>query len=404
MPLFSYIGFDSGGARVTGTIEAAGRNGALGQLRDRGIYPTDVSEENKTSSSGSGIRLFTKRVTPLDLATLTRQLATLLAAGIPLDETLETAAEQMEHPQLERALEIVRDQVIQGDQLHSALAAQNKYFPELLTNMIAVGEAGGNLDKVLEQLADYYEEAARISSRIKAALTYPILMAVIGVVVLFFLVIFVLPKVTRMLVDLDRDLPWPTAILINGSNFLANWWWLLLILVAAAAFAWDRYIRSEKGQEKYDGLRLRLPLFGKLNRQLATARFARTLGTLIRAGVPLPKALEISSGLLGNRILQAAIDKTIIAVREGESLAEPIRRSGLFPPLLTRLAAVGEKSGNLDAMLLRAATTYEQQSELTISSMLALLEPLMILFMGCTVGYIVIAILLPIFEASSGFG
>ena len=404
MPLFTYIGFDSSGSRVSGTIEASGRNGALGLLRDQGIYPTAVVEENKTKSSGLRINLFTRRVTLLELATTTRQLATLLGAGIPLDDALATTAEQLENPHLQRAAERVRDLVIQGEELHTALATEGKFFPELYINMVAVGETGGELDKVLEQLADYYEDAARISAKIRAALTYPILMAVIGVTVLFFLVTFVLPKVTRMLEDMDRALPWPTALLINGSNFVAGWWWLILILVIAGAFAWNRYINSHNGRIFYDGLRLRLPLFGKLFLQLATARFARTLGTLIRAGVPLPKALEISRGLLGNYLLYEAIDKTVIAVREGESLAEPIRRSGLFPPLLTRLAAVGEKSGNLDAMLLRAATTYEQQSELTIGSLLALLEPLMILFMGCTVGYIVIAILLPIFEASSGFG
>lgn len=404
MPLFSYNGFDSSGSKVNGTIEASGRNGALGQLRDQGIYPTEVAEESQAAATGNRRKLFSQRISPLDLATTTRQLSTLIGAGVPLDEALATASEQQENLHLQRATERVRDLVVQGEELHSALATQGKYFPELYINMVAVGEAGGNLDNVLEQLADYYEDAARISSRIKAALTYPILMAIIGVSVLFFLVTFVLPKVTRMLEDLDRALPWPTALLINGSNLMANWWWLFLILAALAAVAWSQYIKSDNGRSVYDGVLLRLPLFGKLYLQLATARFARTLGTLIRSGVPLPRALEISAGLLGNQVLQEAIDKTIIAVREGESLADPIQRSGLFPPLLSRLMAVGEKSGDLDTMLLRAASSYEQQSELTIGSLLALLEPLMILFMGCTVGFIVIAILLPIFEASTGFG
>lgn len=404
MPLFSYHGFDSSGSRVNGTIEASGRKNAMGQLRDRGIFPTDVTEQSSKSGAKDRFRLFSRQITMIDLATMTRQMATLLAAGVPLDETLATAGEQQENLHLKQATERARDLVMQGDGLASALASQGKYFPELYINMVAVGETGGDLDKVLEQLAEYYEDAARISAKIKSAMTYPILMAIIGVSVLFFLVIFVLPKVTRMLEDLDRSLPWPTALLINGSNLLADWWWLFLILVVGASFAWRRYVNTEKGRLFYDNLRLRLPLFGKLYQQLATARFARTLGTLVQAGVPLPKGLEIARGLLGNRVLQNAIDNTIIAVREGESLADPIQRSGLFPPLLTRLAAVGEKSGTLDAMLLRAATTYEQQSELTIGSMLSLLEPLMILFMGGTVGYIVVAILLPIFEASTGFG
>ncbi|PLX97808.1 MAG: type II secretion system protein GspF [Desulfuromonas sp.] len=403
MPLFSYVGFDSAGSRVSGTIEAAGRNGALGLLRDRGIYPTDVAEENNATSR-SRRRLFTRRVSPLDLATTTRQLATLLGAGVPLNETLATVGEQLESQQMQRAIERVRDLVVQGEELHAALATEERIFPELYINMVAVGESGGDLDKVLEQLADYYEEAARIQAKIQAALTYPLLMALIGSAVLFFLITFVLPKVTRMLEEMDRALPWPTAVLIGGSNLLAEWWWLLLIVLGGGLFALQRYLNSPAGRLWFDRRRLQLPLFGKLSLQLATARFARTLGALTRAGVALPKALEISSGLLDNRLLQGTIEETVVAVREGESLAGSIQRSGHFPAMLTRLIAVGEKSGKLDVMLLRAATTYEQQSELTIGSLLALLEPLMILFMGCSVGYIVIAILLPIFEASSGFG
>jgi len=404
MPAFSYIGFDTAGAKVSGTIEATGRKSALGQLRQRGIYPTNINEEG-TSTAKTGRAIFSRRrISQLDLATTARQLATLLGAGIPLDEALETTAEQQENRTLQRALQRVHFQVVQGDELNAALAAQGASFPELFTHMIAVGETGGSLDKVLDQLADYYEDSARIRSKIEAAMTYPILMALIGCAVLFFLVTFVLPKVTRMLEDLDRALPWPTALLIGASNLLAEWWWLLLILLAAAAFGLRSYLQTDAGRHRFDDLRLRLPLFGKLFRILATARFARTLGSLLKAGVALPKALAISRGLLGNRLLQEAVDKTVDAVREGEGLAEPLKRSGLFPPLLVRLAAVGEQSGNLDAMLMRAAATYEQQAELTIGNLLALLEPLMILFMGCTVGYIVIAVLLPIFEASSGFG
>ncbi len=403
MPIFSYIGFDAAGARKSGTLEASGRSSALGQLRERGIYPTEVSEQTPAATQRRA-RLFARRVSSMDLATTTRQLATLVGAGIPLDEALATVGEQQENPQLQRATERVRDMVIQGSELHAALASQGKIFPELFTNMVAVGESGGNLDKVLEQLADYYEDAARIAARILAAMIYPVLMAAIGVAVLFLLIAFVLPKVTRMLEDMDRALPWPTALLIGTSDLLAQWWWLLLLAGGAAAVAWSRYLRTPAGRLRYDRFRLRLPLFGRLSLELAAARFARTLGTLIRAGVPLPKALEISRGLLGNRVLQEAIDRTAVAVREGESLAETLRRSGLFPPLLTRLAAVGEKSGHLDAMLLRAAASYEQQAELTIGSLLALLQPIMILVMGGAVAFIVFAILLPIFEASSGFG
>ncbi len=400
MPLFTYAGLDNRGARVKGTIEATGRNSALNRLRDQGVYATSVAEQSAERSPL--MRLRQRRATASDLALLTRQLATLLGAGLPLDEALAATAEQQEKQSLQLSLEKIRTQVQQGVALHEALAAENQ-FPELCVSMVAVGEASGNLDQIMEQLADYFDDAARVSQRIRTALTYPILMGVIGSAVLFFLVTFVLPNVTRMLETLDRELPLPTRILIGGSDLLANWWWLILLLLAAGLVLLRHYLSTPVGCLKKDTLLLRLPIAGNLYRAIATARFARTLGSLLQAGVALPRALEISSSLLGNRRLRLVIDDAITAVREGSDLAEPLARSGLFPPLLTRLIAAGEKSGQLENMLLRAAVTCEQQSEMAIASLLSLLEPIMIVVMGVAVGYIVLSILLPIFDATSGF-
>jgi general secretion pathway protein F len=399
MPLFSYAGLDSRGARVNGTIEAAGRKIALARLREQGIYATTVAEQAADKPSFFQLR---RTATSTDLALLTRQLATLIGAGLPLDEALAATAEQQENKALQLSLEKVREQVQQGVSLHEALAAE-KHFPELCVSMVAVGEASGSLDKIMEQLADYFDDAARVSQRIRAALTYPILMGVIGTAVLFFLVTFVLPNVTRMLETLDRELPLPTKILIGGSDLLAHWWWLILLLLAAGIFLLRQYIATPAGCLKKDILLLRLPVAGKLYRAIAAARFARTLGSLLQAGVALPRALEISSSLLGNRRLRMVVDDAIVAVREGSELSGPLTSSGLFPPLLTRLIAAGEKSGQLEKMLLRAAVTCEQQSEMAIAGLLSLLEPIMIVVMGVTVGYIVLAILLPIFDATSGF-
>lgn len=405
MPLFDYSGLDAKGKKVSGTTEAAGKRTALAKLREAGIYATELKEERAAATGGSRLAWqFGRKVPTGELAGATRQLATLLGAGLPLDEALGSVAEQIEHAGLARALGRVREEVIQGESLHLAMGRHEKIFPVLYSNMIQVGESSGTLDQVLARLADFLEDQARMKSRINAALAYPVLMAIIGTGVLMFLVAFVVPKVTRMLEDLDRALPLPTLLLIRTSDFLGQWWWLLLLLAAGGLYALNRYVATEAGRLRLDTFLLKAPLIGKLNLQIATARLTRTLSTLLHSGVPLLSALDISSTLLTNRVLRQALDATAIAVREGESLAGPLKRSGVFPPMVAQMAAVGEQSGELEAMLLRVSDTYEHQVELAISGLLSLLEPVMILIMGSVVGFIVMAILLPIFEASSGMG
>ena len=250
MPLFSYIGLDSRGAKVNGTIEATGRNSALSRLREQGVYATSVVEQS--AARATSWRLGRQRASASDLALLTRQLATLIEAGLPLDEALAATAEQQEKPALQLSLERIRVQVQQGVALHAALAAE-KQFPQLCVSMVAVGESSGQLDRILEQLADYFDDAARISLKIRSALSYPILMGLVGSAVLFFLVTFVLPKVTRMLETLDLELPLPTRILIGGSDLLAAWWWLLLLLLAAAGLLLRRYLATPAGGLKAGG-------------------------------------------------------------------------------------------------------------------------------------------------------
>jgi general secretion pathway protein F len=229
-------------------------------------------------------------------------------------------------------------------------------------------------------------------------------MALIGTGVLFFLMAFVVPKVTRMLEDLGQTLPFATRALIGVSDFLSAWWWLMLVILAAGLFIFQQYVKKPKGRLNFDKRKLTAPVFGKLNLLLATARFTRTLGTLLRSGVPLLAALEIVKNLMGNRVLVETIEDTIVAVREGESLAQPLKRAGVFPPMVSQMAAVGEKSGELEEMLFKVADAYEHQVDSAINAMLSLLEPVMILLMGTVVGFIVLAILLPIFQASQGIG
>lgn len=406
MPLFEYAGFNAQGKKVKGVIEGSGRRAALQILKNQGIVATDIVQQSAVVKRGGKLPQFlTQRRIPVnDLAAATRQLATLLSAGIPLDEALGTLADQQEKPALAKALNQTREEVVQGQALNQGLAQHPQIFSDLFVNMVKVGESSGTLDQVLHRLADFLEEQARLRSRIQAAMAYPVLMALIGTGVLFFLMAFVVPKVTRMLEDMDRALPLPTQLLISTSDFLAEWWWLLLLLLVGGLFALRRYLRTEGGRMYFDRRKLTLPLIGKLNLLLATARLTRTLGTLLRSGVPLLAALEIVQNLMDNRVLKKTLEDTIVAVREGESLAQPLLRSQVFPKMVSQMAAVGEKSGELEEMLFKVADAYEHQVDSTINALLSLLEPIMILLMGTVVGFIVLAILLPIFEASQGIG
>ncbi len=404
MALFDYSGYDSSGRKISGNCEGSGQRAVMASLRQQGIFATEVIAAGSRPKN----RLFTGwRSTQIpieDLATATRQLATLLSAGLALDETLNTVAGQLERPQLAAALNRVREAVVQGEALHLALENEDTIFPTIYISMVEVGENSGTLDEALADLADLLEEQARLRSRITAALAYPLLMALVGGGVLLFLVGFVLPKVTRMLVDLDQVLPLPTQLLIGASNLLHNYSWLIFSTLIGALLLARRWASKEQGRLALDRWRLKLPLIGRLNLLIATSRFSRTMATLLSAGQPLLRALEITGKLLNNLILQQAIERAGHQVREGASLATPLQKEKIFPAMLIQMIAVGEKSGELEQMLKRVADTSDQQIEMSINRLLALLEPVMILFMGVSVGFIVLAILLPIFQASQSLG
>lgn len=410
MALFDYTGFNQHGKKTKGSLEATGKRLALDNLRQQGIYVSSL-EEQQTVVRSKGFRLTGSWLTagrsalPVnDLATTTRLLATLLQAGVPLDEALLSVVEQLEKPAQVRLFNQVREEVRQGNSLHQALALQGRSFPDLYQRMVQVGENSGSLDNVLLRLADFLEDQARLKSRIIAALAYPVLMALVGSGVLLFLVSFVLPKITRMLLDLGQILPLPTRLLITISDLLTSYGWLIATLLGVSAILLHRYRKTAQGRLRTDSWTLKLPLIGRMQREIATARFSRTLGTLLHSGVPLLNALKISSGLLHNRLMQQAIENTTHAVREGASLAEPIKRSKVFPPLLAQMTAIGERSGNLEEMLIKVADSQDRQIEIALTGLLSLLEPLMILAMGGIIGFIVLAVLLPIFQASQGLG
>ena len=404
MALFDYTGFNQQGKNAKGSLEASSKRSALEKLREKGIYVSTLEEQQKTVSRKRWSLPRRSRLPVNDLATTTRLLATLLQAGVPLDEALQSVVEQVENPAQARLYTQVREEVRQGSSLFQALAEQGRSFPDLYQRMVEVGESSGTLDQVLLRLADFLEEQARLRSRTVSALAYPVLMAIVGVGVLLFLLSFVVPKITRMLTDLGQALPLPTRLLITTSDLISAYGWLVALLVAGGIYALLRYRKTDAGRLKLDGLTLKLPLIGRIQREIATARFSRTLGTLLHSGVPLLKALEISCGLLSNKVLRTTVEQTALEVREGASLAEPLKRSGVFPPLLAQMTAVGERSGTLEEMLIKVADSQDRQVEITLAGLLSLLEPLMILSMGGIIGFIVLAVLLPIFQASQGLG
>jgi general secretion pathway protein F len=340
-------------------------------------------------------------VSSQDLAIATRQLATLIAAGIPLVEGLTALVDQIEHPRLKRIMGVVKQKVNEGSSLADALAEHPKVFSALYVNMIRAGESSGALDVVLVRLADLTESQAQLRNKIIGAMLYPAIMVVVGIAIVGILFVVVIPKVTKIFDDMNVTLPWTTRILIGVSSFARDYWYLVLILVPAAVFGFRRFIRSPRGRQWWDRAQLRAPIFGELIRMLALSRFAKTLATLLASGVPLLTAMDIVRNIVNNSTLADVIDHARDAIREGESIAAPLKRSGQFPPLVYHMIAIGERSGQLEEMLQNVAKSYEAQVEMRVGALTSLLEPVMIVAMGGGVAFVVFSILMPIMQLNT---
>lgn len=403
MPVYEYKGVSASGKNVSGVLDGESLKAARAKLRKDGIVVIDIRESDAVRAVRyRDLHIFGGRVRPADLANATRQLVTLLSSGLPLMEALNVLVDQEENRSLKAALSSVRDSVREGSSLADAVRTNPAVFSQLYGNMVAAGEASGTLEITLHRLADFLEEQARFRGRLAAALVYPALMTLIGIGVLFFLFSFVLPRVVGMFEDAKQQLPLITAALIAVVRFVSGFWWLILITIAAAVYALRRYFKTPAGREKIDAWFLQLPIFGQLVRMIAISRFTRTLGTLLQSGVSTLTALDIVQNVIGNTVLAGAVRSARENVREGESISDPLRRSGLFPPVVVQMVAVGEKSGELEKMLLKVADSFDKAVENRISALMSLLEPAIILVMGVVIGTIVIAVLLPILQMSAG--
>jgi general secretion pathway protein F len=399
--VFAYRGVDAAGKKVAGVRDAESAKALRLVLRKDGVLVTEVLEESqarKKSAREVDFKKMLRRVSTLDVAVATRQLATLLKSGIPLVEALTALIDQLEQPDLKLALTQIRDRVNEGTSLNEAMRAHPQYFSTLYVNMVTAGESSGTLDAVLQRLAEFLEAQAKLSNKVFGALAYPMFMVLMGMGVVAVMMVAVVPKVTSIFENFQQALPWYTRLLIFTSEVFTGYWWLLILLIAGGIYGFRRWVATTDGRKRWDLFVLRAPIFGRLTLMVAVSRFARTLSTLLRSGVPLLNALEITRNVLGNTELMRVVDEARVSIREGESIASPLKRSGRFPPIVTHMIAIGERSGQLEEMLENVASAYDNQVDAQIGVMTSLLEPIMILLVGGMSGGIAFAILIPLMQ------
>lgn len=407
MPVYEYKGLNAAGKAVKGIADAESKANLRQNLQNKGIFVTEVFEGKKTTRSSGGeidIKKMLEVVSLRDIALITRQLATLLRAGIPLVESLNALTDQADKEELKRVLSDIRRQVNEGSSLANALREHPKHFTDLYVNMVRAGESSGNLDTVLNRLTEFIEAQIELRSKIIGAMVYPIIMMFVGVVIMTLLFTFVIPKVTAIFKDQGADLPFMTQLLITISELFSNWWFVIIPLFIGGIVAFFQWKRTPAGKHRWDRFVLKVPVVGGLVRMIAISRFARTLGTLLSSGVPLLQALDIVKDILGNSRLVEVVEDARVNIREGDSIAQPLKRSGEFPPLVTHMIAIGEKSGQLEDMLENVAISYNQQVDGRIQALTTMLEPLMIVIMGIGAAIIVFAIMLPILQMNQMVG
>jgi general secretion pathway protein F len=403
MPVYAYKGLSQSGRGVSGIVDADTPKAARLKLRGSGVFPTDLIEQERRKLTPAAevsfsLSRYIERIKPEELALLTRQLSTLVGAGLPLVDCLSALIEQIESARIKRTLSQIREQVREGTSLADALKAHPRMFNDLYVNMVRAGEASGALDGVLLRLAEYTESYAALRDKVRSAMTLPILQAIVAISILMFLLSYVVPKVTKIFEENKAKLPLMTTVLLAISGFLQAYWWIVVSVVIIAVLGVRISIRTPAGRLRYDRYVLSIPYFGKLLKKVALARFSRTLSTLLTSGITLLNSLDIVKNVVGNSVLSQAIEEARNSIREGQSIAPPLKKSGLFPAMLIHMVAVGEKSGELEQMLAKAADAYDAEVSSTVSRLTSILEPVMILFLGGVVMFIVLAILLPIFE------
>jgi len=401
MSKFRYAARSTDGKGVTGTLEAPSERDALGQLRSQGMTVLNLREDVRARlfSGKRPVSARRARVKIMEMVIFTRQVSTMIAAGIPLLECLEIMEEQTDNPGFEAVLGKVVQSVRGGSDLSAALTQHPKVFPEIYINMVSAGEASGQLDVIMTRLAEYMESSAQLRREIRSAMTYPVVALALVLSITFFLLTYIVPKFEEIFISLEIPLPGITRLVLAVGLTLRDQMWMVLLIAAVIIFLLWLYItKTQIGRWQKDWLSIHVWVFGPLFHKVAISRFARTFSTLIKSGVPILAALDIVAGTTGNVVITKAIEAARENVRQGETLAEPLALSGVFPPMVTRMISVGERSGALESLLEKISEFYDQQVQAAVEGLTSLIEPLLIAFMGLLVGGIVLAIFLPIIK------
>lgn len=403
MPIFEYKAIDGDNKVKRGIIDADTPRDARVKLKKDRLFVTDIKESRGKKTGGIRIRGVTgvetvNKARTEQVAAVTRQMASLLQAGIPLAEALRMIIEQAPDKKIESAFRDIREKVTQGMPFGDAVLQHPAYFTDLYSNMVKAGESSGALDKVLVRLAGFLQAQTRLKNKVGAALIYPMIMAGVGVIVVAILMTFVVPRVTQLIKGRGQELPTPTYILITISDFLVNYWLLVLVGLLGLVIAFQMFVNSEKGRLAFDSFKLKLPVFGDLMRKQAMARFSITLSTLLRSGVPALQAVQVTKAVLDNKVLQNALQTVHDRVIEGTDLATPMKMTGVFPPTVCYMVGVGEQAGNLEEMLERVAGTYDEEVDLATQKLTSVIEPIIIVLLAAIVAGIVVAIVMPLLQ------
>jgi type IV pilus assembly protein PilC len=401
---FSWEGKTRAGQVQKGEMEAPNEAAVRAHLRRQGIMASRIRERGKGLDVEIRIPGFGGKITTKDLVVFTRQFATMIDAGLPLVQCLDILGRQQENKEFQKVLVAVKESVESGSTFADALKRHPKVFNELFVNLVAAGEIGGILDTILNRLAAYLEKAHKLKKKVKGAMTYPATVVGIAVIVIGVIMVFVIPSFQKMFADFGSALPVPTQIVISISSFIRSWILVMIGAVMLLVFVFKKFYRTTRGQTLVDAWVLKLPVFGVLLRKVAVAKFSRTLGTMIASGVPILDGLEIVAKTAGNKTVENAVFRVKQSISEGKTIADPLEKTGVFPPMVCQMVAVGEQSGSIDTMLNKIADFYDDEVDEAVNNLTSMMEPMLMLFLGTTVGGLVIAMYLPIFKIASAVG
>lgn len=414
MPIFEYQALDVAGRQAKGRIDADTPREARAKLRGRGVHVTQIKaiafDGAPVKATAEGLVVGKSRRGLLakllrgraqyEITMLTRQFATLLRAGIPVSDALNALVEQIDNRDVEAAFRDVKEKVTQGATLADALGQHPHYFSDLYANMVRAGEASGNLDIILERLSTFMQKQARMRGKVSAVMAYPAIMSFIGTGVVTFLMVDVVPKITKTISKKGGELPTPTVILMGISDFLQFYWWAVLIAALLLSVNFYLFVKTERGRLLFDAAILRLPIFGELFRKQSVSRFATTFSTLLQSGIPVLECLGILKKIIGNQVLANTLEEVKKRIMEGADIASPLRASGVFPSVVSYMISVGEQSGHLDEVLARISEAYDEEIEITTAKVTGMIEPVIIFILAVVVGFIVLAVMLPIIQMS----